>query len=227
MLEFFRMNSTPVILASASPRRRFLMDLTGLDYQVQPADLREENGADEPPRNYVTRLAREKALSIFSQHQGRVAVIAADTTVVDAGSILGKPADADEARAMLNQLRGHQHHVMTGLAAALPGDDVRVELCVSAVPMRDYTDEEIETYIQSGDPMDKAGAYAIQHVGFHPAAGFSGCYTGVIGLPLCHMKRMLQGTPYDLPDDIALRCQQGLGYSCPIYEAVLRGENVG
>jgi len=102
-----------------------------------------------------------------------------------------------------------------------------MELCASAVPMRDYTDDEISQYIASGDPLDKAGAYAIQHPVFAPVINFNGCYASVMGLPLCHLARMLQHAGMPADDEIPDRCQKYLHYSCTIYPAVWRGDNVG
>ena len=129
---------------------------------------------------------------------------------------------------MLKALRNRTHTVYTALALRVPGiASPLLELCASSVPMRDYSNEEILDYVNSGDPLDKAGAYAIQHLGFTPVINFSGCYASVMGLPLCHFARLLQkvGCPADA--EIPKRCQQHLGYNCIIYRAVWRGDNVG
>jgi len=101
------------------------------------------------------------------------------------------------------------------------------DLCVTDVPMRKYSDEEIEAYAASGDPLDKAGAYAIQHAGFHPVDGLSGCYASVMGLPLCHLTRSLRKLGVEPETDIAAECQAALSYDCPVSAAILRGEMVG
>jgi len=101
------------------------------------------------------------------------------------------------------------------------------DLCVTDVPMRSYNDEEIEAYAASGDPLDKAGAYAIQHAGFHPVEGLAGCYASVMGLPLCHLTRSLRKLGVEPATDISAECQAALSYDCPISTAVLRGEMVG
>lgn len=209
-----------IILASNSPRRRTLFSLFDLPFEVKPADIDEVQLPGEPPREYVERLARCKADIVASQHEGLV--IAADTIVVDQDQLLGKPGDEGEARAMLEQLRGRSHQVYTGIALIQTAtgqtyDDV----CRTDVPMRDYTDQEISDYIATKDPMDKAGAYAIQHAGFHPVEALSGCYASVMGLPLCHLVVGLRKFNMDIPDDIPLRCQDTLDYACPVFEMIL------
>jgi MAF protein len=155
-------------------------------------------------------------------------VVGADTAVVDGGELLGKPADAAMARTMLRGLRGHSHQVYTGIAVLRPRDGRLVtDLCVTDVPMRSYSDEEIESYVRSGDPLDKAGAYGIQHPAFDPVRGMAGCYASVMGLPVCHLVRTLRQFEAEPAADVPLSCQRFLRYDCPISPAVLRGEQVG
>ena len=143
-------------------------------------------------------------------------------------AILGKPKDEAGAVEMLKALRGHSHQVVTGIAVLRMSDGCLVtDLCITDVPMRDYRDDEIEAYVASGDPLDKAGAYAIQHAGFHPVESMQGCYASVMGLPLCHLSRSLQHLDIASSSDSAAACQSALGYACPISAAVLRGEMVG
>ena len=124
-------------------------------------------------------------------------IIAADTTVVDEGQILGKPANAYEAESMLRRLRGREHQVFTALAVVRRSEGfLALDWCVTQVPMRTYSDEEMYAYIATGDPLDKAGAYAIQHPDFSPVANLEGCYANVMGLPLCHLKRTLDAAGY-------------------------------
>lgn len=157
-------------------------------------------------------------------------VVAADTTVVDGERILGKPADEHEAASMLLDLRGRTHKVHTALAVIPPSsseimaEDILTDHCITDVPMREYSHEEMQDYIASGDPMDKAGAYAIQHPGFHPVEALSGCYANVMGLPLCHLTRTLAKIGVKPGGDIAEACQAALSYDCPVYAQVLRGE---
>jgi MAF protein len=209
-----------VILASNSPRRRQLLGLTGFDFCVHPADVDETPLAAEPASDYVQRLAAAKARAVGEQVGGQSLVIAADTTVVDGNQILGKPVDDQEAERMLRRLRGRFHQVCTAIAVFYDGL-LLVDCCSSDVPMRDYSDGEMNAYIQSGDPLDKAGAYAIQHPGFHPVENMKGCYANVVGLPLCHLKRTLRNLDIELPVGIPSACQLTFGYECSIYQAVL------
>jgi septum formation protein len=214
-----------LILASNSPRRRELLGLLGWEFSIQAADLDESRLPGEAPAAYVLRLARAKALACRGCEG---VVVAADTAVVDGESILGKPREAAEAKRMLRQLRGHTHQVFTGIAVLLPADGNPLsDLCVTDVPMRAYSDMEMEAYIASGDPLDKAGAYAIQHAGFNPVESLSGCFASVMGLPLCHLSRLLRGLGANPPADVPARCQAALAYTCPIHARVLRGEKVG
>ena len=213
-----------LVLASRSPRRRELLALTGLPFRVVVPRTDETQRPGEPPEAYARRLSQEKAGAAAAMLDERALVLAADTIVVDGSDVLGKPADAGEARAMLRRLRGRTHHVMTGLTLLDTATGRRrTELAISPVPMREYTDEEIEAYIASGDPFDKAGAYGIQNHGFHPAEGFAHCFSNVMGLPLCHVTRMLRDSGLPPPVDVAAACEQALGYRCPLFEDVLAG----
>ena len=220
MLESFPVTNPTLILASNSPRRRQLIALTGLSFVVSAANIDESTRANESPAEYVLRLAETKARAI--QADADQFILAADTTVVDGSDILGKPADETEAVAMLTRLRGHAHQVYTGVALLRKSDGLLLkELCVTDVPMRDYSDDEIRAYVATGDPMDKAGAYAIQHPEFRPVASMSGCYASVMGLPLCHVVRMLREMGIHTKDDLTSNCQALLEYACPVYETIL------
>jgi len=211
-----------LILASNSPRRKQLLSLTGLDFQVQPADLDEILLPGEHPWDHVLRLAQSKAREAVRIAGGSGFFLAADTIVVDADAILGKPVDKQEAISMLNGLRGHTHQVYTGLALCRSrGDHVVTDICIVDVPMRNFSDEEINTYVASGDPLDKAGAYAIQHEGFQPVDNLRGCFAGVMGLSLCHLMRMFKRMDVTLNEDIPSRCQAELNYDCPIWQDIL------
>jgi len=182
----------------------------------------------ESPADYVLRLAETKARAVAQEVQDGSIVIGADTTVVDGLELLGKPGDMAEAAAMLKRLRGHTHQVYTGIAALRPADGKLVtDLCMTDVPMRNYSDEEIEAYVLTGDPLDKAGAYAIQHPQFQPVERMAGCYASVMGLPMCHVVRVLH--QFELPPlaDVPDRCQELLDYVCPVSSAILRGEQAG
>jgi septum formation protein len=223
MLESRQMPVPPFILASNSPRRRQLLALTGRDFVVHAANIDEQTRPGETPDAYVLRLAAEKARAASQGNTGLV--LGSDTTVALGSDIFGKPADPAEARAMLKTLRARSHTVYTAIAIYVPASrQTFSELCATQVPMRDYSDVEIETYIQSGDPLDKAGAYAIQHAEFHPVEHFAGCFASVMGLPLCHLERTLRSLNTPSPLDVPVACQAELSYHCPIYAAVLRGE---
>jgi MAF protein len=221
MLESFPVTETPtLVLASNSPRRRQLFALTGLPFIVSAADVDESLLENETPADYVLRLAEKKARTVHA-HAGQM-ILGSDTTVVDGIDILGKPVDEAEAVAMLTRLRGRTHQVYTGVALLRMSDGLLIrDLCVTDVPMRDYSDDEIRAYVATGDPLDKAGAYAIQHPDFHPVASVHGCYTSVMGLPLCHVTRMLREMGIDMKSDVPEGCQQLLDYICPVYEEIL------
>ena len=177
----------PLILASESPRRRELMKALGIDFQVYPAAIDEEKLHREVknPEELVQKLALAKAQAVYDEHPSSV-VLGADTLVCLGSRIFGKPADAQEARAMLLALRGRPHRVTTGLALITPGAMAPLVVHVgTSVLMRSYSDDEIAAYIASGAALDKAGAYGIQDVEFHPAAPVNGCYFNVVGLPIC------------------------------------------
>ncbi len=217
-----------ILLASQSPRRRELLSCTGLGFDVTSADVDESILPDEKPADYVLRLAESKARASARDAEDAQVVIGSDTAVVDADQILGKPRDAREAEAMLRQLRGRTHQVYTAIAIFRPDDGMlETDLCISDVPMREYNDTEMDTYIQSGDPLDKAGGYAIQHAGFHPVESFSGCFASVMGLPICHTARALEKAGVTVSADMPQLCQSSLNYDCTISTAVLRGENLG
>jgi len=209
-----------LILASNSPRRRQLIGLTGWDFIVSVADVDESPRENESPAEYVIRLATTKARAITAKADD--IILAADTTVVDGSEILGKPQDKAEAVAMLTRLRGRTHQVYTGIALLRGGDNsLLTDLCVTDVPMRDYSDEEIRSYVASGDPFDKAGAYAIQHPEFRPVAGMDGCYASVMGLPLCHVVRSMRKLGVEPSADVPANCQKLLEYDCPVFNSIL------
>ncbi len=217
-----------MILASNSPRRRELLGLGKWTFTVSVSDVDETQRPGEPPADYVLRLAEDKARVAAERAASGEIVVAADTTVVDRDQVLGKPRDAADAVAMLGQLRGHSHRVYTGLAVLnMATGQLVKDLCVTSVPMRNYSDADIERYVATGDPLDKAGAYAIQHDEFHPVAGLSGCFASVMVLPLCHLLRSLEkmGLPHD--NEVPTRCQLHLQYGCPVTVAILRGEQAG
>lgn len=171
-----------LILASSSPRRQGFIAALGLDFTIEAADIDETSAPGETPAALVRRLSRSKALTVAVRHMGEV-VLAADTVVVLDGQILGKPADRGEAIGMLAALRGRGHEVFTSVSVASAGT-VDTGLCRSQVWMRSYATAEIQAYVATGDPLDKAGAYAIQHPLFSPVERWEGCFAGIMGLPL-------------------------------------------
>jgi len=211
------------VLASNSPRRRELLGLGGVPFAAQAAEVDESVREDEAPEAYVLRLAEEKARAIAAETGAGVLVLAADTTVVHEGEILGKPVDAAEAHAMLNNLRGRRHQVYTGIALLIDGE-LATDLAITEVPMRTYSDAEMDAYIASGDPFDKAGGYAIQNADFHPVEQLEGCYANVIGLPLCHIARNLAERGLRMQTNLAEACQAHLHYDCPVYEKIQQWE---
>ena len=186
-----------LILASASPRRRELLAALGLPFSVVATDVDETLHEGEDPASAAVRLARRKAEA--AQGSGAV-TLGADTVVVLGGRVLGKPADADEAAAMLRALRRRTHTVITGVSLrAGPSLLECVAAPVTRVTMRNYSDAEIGTSIAAGTPFDKAGAYAIQDTDLSPVAGIDGCYCNVVGLPLWTVYHLLRAMTPHLP----------------------------
>jgi len=213
-----------LILASNSPRRRQLLSLGGWTYSVAVADVDESLHPGEAPGDYVLRLAESKARKSAENAPPASVVLAADTAVVDGEDILGKPLDEKDATRMLKRLHGHTHQVYTGLALLRVSDGhTLTDLTITDVPMRAYNDEEIDTYVQTGDPLDKAGAYAIQHPDFHPVENLMGCFASVMGLPLCRLTCLLGQFDIFPEADVGLHCQSELQYDCPVSNAILRG----
>ena len=194
-------NFNMLILASQSPRRRELLTQAGYSFEVRPAHIPEEPLAGENPIAYVTRLAREKAEAVFREvtadarlnaESEILAVLGADTTVTLDDTILGKPEDAADAARMLKMLSGRTHRVMTGVALAT-ADGVEVAAEVTAVRFLTLSEEEIAGYVATGEPMDKAGAYAIQGYAARWIPRIEGCYFNVVGLPLALVTALLEG----------------------------------
>jgi septum formation protein len=194
-----------LVLASASPRRRELLAQLGLLFEVQAADIDETPRAGESPAHYVLRVAREKAQAIAQRRPGTW-VLAADTTVVLDGDILGKPGDAAEARRTLTRLSGRTHEVLTGVALAGPGappgasTGASMDVVVrTEVTFRAASPEEIAWYVGTGEPLDKAGSYAVQGKGGFLVQGLQGSPSNVIGLPLGETLALLARTGLPLP----------------------------
>ncbi|HVS30169.1 MAG TPA: Maf family protein [Thermoanaerobaculia bacterium] len=185
------------ILASSSPRRRELLASIGLDFEIVPSDVPEVHQPGEAPEEYVARLSRDKAQAVAAQHSSRW-VIAADTTVLLGDQLLEKPLDGPDAARMLGTIAGKTHVVYTGLT--LQNLDVRhseTRVAESEVRMLQLTPAEIEWYVRTGEPLDKAGAYAVQGIGAMFIDSIHGSYTNVVGLPLATLFQMLRHAGID------------------------------
>lgn len=188
-----------LLLASASPRRRSLIGILGLPVEAMAAEVDESPRPRETPEQLTARLARMKAEALASIAGNRV-VVGADSVVVLDGRALGKPSNPDEAGAMLRALRGRSHQVATAVALLDAKSGARYQGLVSTtVSMRPYGDKDIATYVRTGSPMDKAGAYGLQDLFFRPVERLTGCYLNVVGLPLCEIARGLEALGARLP----------------------------
>jgi septum formation protein len=191
-----------------------------LPFDVVAANVPEDPRPGESAEDMVARLATEKARAVWTSvestattsENGTVAVVGADTTVVDNGRIQGKPADAADARAMLRRLSGHWHQVSTGVCVIASPDTTLVSVKSTNVRLRSLTADEIRRYVATGDPLDKAGAYAVQNQTFHPVAELKGCRANVIGLPLCVTAQLLRRVGLTVPDE-----WERDGPGCPCY----------
>lgn len=186
-------SDTMLVLASASPRRQELLQRAGISFSVQPAGIAETLLPDEAPRQFAERLAQEKAAAVLAQRPKDV-VLGADTIVVVDDEVMGKPKDAHDAIRMLRMLSGRSHQVITGvcLAGAVPHDFVDARSETTTVTMSELTDEDIRVYVQTEEPMDKAGAYAIQGRASRWITRIEGDYFNVVGLPVTLVCRMLR-----------------------------------
>lgn len=186
----------PLVLASASPRRQALLAQLGLRFQVDPADVDESPEPRESPRTYVTRLAAQKAEAVAARHPGSL-VLGADTTVALEEEVFGKPKDARDAKAMLLRLVGRTHRVLTAVATA--GTRRAIEVVETDVTFASVPEEALAFYAASGEPLDKAGAYALQGLGGFLVERIRGSHSNVIGLPLWETLRLLQAGGVRLP----------------------------
>lgn len=179
-----------LILASGSPRRREFLQALGLVFEVQPAAIIEKPEPRETPRRFVERLAQEKARTVVARERA-AAILAADTVVVLAGELLGKPRDEEEAAAMLRQLAGRTHQVWTGFALYRDAELLRRQTVRTEVTFAQYDEEVGRAYVRTGEPLDKAGAYGIQGRGGFLVEKISGSYSNVVGLPLSEVVNAL------------------------------------
>jgi septum formation protein len=198
------MTTPRVVLASSSPRRRQLLNLIGISHEVQPANIDESMRTREAPRRHAERLAREKATAIATRDPDLI-TIGADTVVVINRKVLGKPKDEAEAIHMLSQLSGREHTVITAVAVAR-GRKLRSSVEEVHVKFRRLRGEEIEAYVATGEPMDKAGAYGIQGYGATIVERIEGDYFAVMGLPLVRLTSLMRdlGVRYRFGEPLSL-----------------------
>lgn len=217
-------DQVPLLLASASPRRKELLSLTGWSSEVRATKINEILNIGESPESYVKRVAQEKARKALESTDDSYIVLAADTIVVKEERILGKPEDPDHAKQILSELAGKSHRVLTALA--IDGQDpgpMLVEVCETEVPMRAYSPKEVDEYIASGSPLDKAGAYGIQDDDFHPVEleKMEGCFANVMGLPLCHLTRSMKVFGLIPVHDVPIECQRFINFQCKVFPEIL------
>lgn len=208
-----------LVLASGSPRRRQLLSLVGIPFIIKAVAVDESSLEGEAPTELVLRVGQAKALAAKGVRADEL-VVSADTIVVVDGDVLGKPESAEDAVQMLRRLRNRSHMVYTGIAMWHPQSRRMVcELAETVVWMRDYDDDEIASYVASGDPLDKAGAYAIQHPEFDPVSRVEGCRVNVVGLPLCHLGRALSGFGVIVPTDVPGTCRAFSQHNCAVFSS--------
>ena len=182
----------PLVLGSRSPRRRLILESLGLDFAVDSPDVPEDFLEGEAPEEHVLRLARVKAEAVSARHEAGT-VLSADTIVLLDGRLLGKPDGPDDATRMLKSLRGRWHEVLTGLAVVRCSDGVSAAGHErTRVLVRDLSDRQIEDYVAGGEPLDKAGSYAIQDCGSALVERVDGCFYNVVGLPVVRLCRVLE-----------------------------------
>lgn len=217
--------SAHIILASESPRRRELLGLSGYPFNVVASAVDESSVSHPDPVQDCIATARLKAEAARGQlppiREGQTFILAADTIVAVDGQVLGKPADDSAAKDMLLTLRGRVHQVHTGVAIIELDSAREVGGAHSAmVTMRSYSDAEMMRYIASGDPLDKAGAYAIQHPTFRPVEELHGCYLGVMGLSVCHVLDLLETWHLTFRADLEQLERAHRGYPCSLYDKI-------
>lgn len=194
-----------LVLASGSPRRRELLGLLGVPFIVDPSGADETPPADAPPEEVARLLALVKAREVAARHPSAY-VLGADTLVTVDGLILGKPVDAADGARMLRLLAGRAHRVPTGIALIAPDGTETALVETATVTMHPYTEIAIGAYLATGEPFDKAGAYAVQGAGGALVAAVQGCYTTVVGLPLCRVAALLHDAGFVFPQNPATSC---------------------
>lgn len=211
----------PLILASSSPRRQAYLQELGLSFVVIPADIDETPLPNEAPIALASRLASAKAQAVAERYRagdgadGGAVIIAADTVVALGKNLLGKPTSRQDAARMLRMLRGRDHEVHSAISVYDTGaDHCETVVNTTMVWMRNYSTTEIAAYVNSGDPMDKAGAYAIQHDSFDPAMMIGGCLSGVVGLPLGDLRCLLAKVGVEVVADLPSICESQSHFFC-------------
>jgi len=182
--------SPSLILASASPRRRELLESVGLEFSIHVTDIDETRRDNELPEDFVARLAREKALAAQTELGGELAILAADTIVVQGNGVFGKPQNFEHAQRIWNSLSGAKHKVMTSVCLAY-GDSLQVKVSITDVEFTTISESQMQRYWDSGEPQDKAGAYAIQGLASAWVKLINGSYSNVVGLPLREVNQLL------------------------------------
>lgn len=217
-VEIRNMVMPKIILASGSPRRQQFLRELGLPFVVQVANIDEAPQPAEAPIALALRLATTKAKAVAARldtAEQDYVIIAADTVVALGQELLGKPVDDADATTMLTALRDRPHEVHTGVSVLRwPGGEQQSCVNTTQVQMRDYSDAEIAAYVATGDPLDKAGAYAIQHPDFAPVCALRGCMAGVIGLPLGDLRTLLKTVGVDVTAAIPPVCRRQTAFSC-------------
>ncbi|MGI8687194.1 MAG: Maf family protein [Thermomicrobiales bacterium] len=204
-------NQPPLVLASGSPRRRALLGLLGLSFLVDPSGAGEVAPAGMTAEEVARFLALLKAREVAARHPGAY-ILGADTLVTVDGLILGKPIHTADAARMLRLLRGRAHRVPTGVALIAPDGTETALVETATVTMHPYTEVAISAYLATDEPFDKAGAYAVQGAGGALVASVEGCYTTVVGFPLCRVAVLLRDAGFALPTNPMTGCAPG--YSC-------------
>ena len=208
-----------IVLASSSPRRKEIFSWAFPNYEVLPADIDETPYPHEDPLEYTKRMAYGKMIKNAEiSPEDDLLMLGSDTTVCFGGLILGKPSSSAHAKEMLNLLNGNEHYVATAVSILYRhGNSTRVLRGTDQtfVRFRHMTAEEIEGFVQSGVPMGKAGAYAIQDKAYHPVDSIRGCYTGVMGLPYCLVCKMLRCFGFQTPETPETQCFEGTFFRCP------------
>ncbi len=214
----------PFILASASPRRKRLLTLLGCSFQVRPVSVKETRRTGESPEEYPERMSRDKAEAALERGLSGI-ILAADTVVIFRGKVLEKPSDREEARRMLERLSGNQNTVVTGYTMVnSKTNEFRSGTDVTTVRMRTFERDEIQSYVRSGEPLDKAGAYAIQDSDFDPVRFLEGCPASVMGLPVCRLRPLLSDVGIECPDQSVRNCDPDGRITCAIRNEIMNDD---